>query len=50
MDRMETYWMDVSGFGKKPFSINAMIPNNAPQEWNRSDESLSSSPVPVMAE
>jgi hypothetical protein len=29
---METYLMDVSGFGKKPFSINAMIPNNAPQE------------------
>jgi len=24
--------MRLSGFGKNPFSINAIIPNNAPQE------------------
>ena len=39
-----------SGAGSAPDSIKAMMPMSAPHEWKRSDESRSSSPVPVIDE
>jgi hypothetical protein len=47
---MKFYSIGDSICGRYPFSIKVIIPNNAPQEWNLSDDNLESSPVPVIAE